>query len=160
MPVRVTVLQSMWLLIPAEYESRDMFCCHQPITCAMKHHGKLYNLSQSRFSNLWWPSTVGTHSLLVSSLCWLLSVSTKLSRLAAGIRALVFWVLWPLLPHDTWWHWVRVGESYMCIQVLALSCLSHLSFSLAEEGVQWISPLYKTKAGFTSCWIYFKYEQS
>lgn len=126
--VRVTVRQSMWLLIPEEYESRDIFCCHQPITCKMKCHGKFCNLCQSLFSNLWWPSTVEAHSLLVLSLCWLLSASTKLSRLAAGISGDI---LGAVASSSSWdmMAWVRVGGSYGFVQFLAFSHLSHLGFS-------------------------------
>lgn len=59
--VRVTVAQSVWLLIPAEYESRDIFCCHQPVTSKMKCHGKFCNPCQNHFSN---------SVFLLSATCW------------------------------------------------------------------------------------------
>lgn len=95
----------------------------------------------------WWPSTVETHSLLVFSLCRLLSVATKLSRLAAGIRVVIFWVLWPLLPLDGMMAWVRVGGSYRSIQFLALSHLSHLSFSLTD---MWVQSMQRLRPGSCS----------
>lgn len=125
-PVRVTVPQSVWLLIPEEYESRDIFCCHQPITCKMKCHRKFCNPCQSHFSNLRWPSTVETPSLMVFSRSWFLSVSPKLSRLAAGTSGMIFWVLWSFLSHETWWqHWPeKIYGLFLTFQILALVWLT------------------------------------
>lgn len=112
-PVRVIVPQSVWLLIPEEYESRDIFCCHRPITCRMKCHGKFCCLCP-RHSNLWW---------LKQSLCssyWRLSVFTKLLRFAAAFGVLMFCTLRPLLPQKTCCHWAnRVGKKKLHLYLIS-----------------------------------------
>lgn len=140
--------RSMWLLIPEEYESRDIFCCHQPITCTMNCHGKFYNLCQSLFSNLRWPSTVETCSLLVFSLCWLLSVSTKLSRLAVRTRGWIFWVLRPLVHCEAWWcrlEWVERKPQVYTVSGSFSHVTPQLWFDwqmsiVDEEAACWILP--------------------
>lgn len=150
-PVRVIVPQSVWLLIPEEYESRDIFCCHRPINCRMKCLGKFCCLCP-RHSNLWW---------LKQSLCssyWRLSVFTKLLRFAAAFGVLMFCTLRPLLPQKTCCYWEnRVGKKKSCtfIWFLALLHLSQLGFIWSEHGVCGVCVLDlakgKTHARLGSC---------
>lgn len=137
----------------------------------MKCHGKFYSLCQSLLSNLWWPTSVETHSLLFFfflSLCWLLSVSTKLSRLAAGMRVVIFWVLRPSLPREAWLRWLEWAEATGVTNFwLFLTCHTSASVWLTGE-YSWCRGcilesakhvLWKTNATLISCWIYSKYQQ-
>lgn len=133
-----------------------------------KCHGKFCSLCQRFFSNLWWPGGVETHSLLVFSLCWLLSAPTKLSRLAAGIRVLIFWVLWTLLPHEAWWHTLEwAGATGVSNFWLFLTCHTSALVWVTSECSRFRGcildpaqcPFWKADATLASCWIYSKYLQ-
>lgn len=146
---RVTVSWSMWLVIPEEHKRRDIFCCHEPITCNMKCHGKFCHLCQSFFSDSRCPSTVETHSLLVFPLCWLLSVSTKLFELAAGTGLMIFWVLWPPVPREAWWHSLEWAEATGVSNFwLVLTCHTSALLWLTSEYSQ--CPSWKTSATLSS----------